>query len=127
MARRIAIVNDDTEFLLLMSTLLTEESYEVLVWRESEKAHAVIAENNPDLVILDVRLEHPEAGWQLLELLRLNPATAKIPVMVCSADSVFLREKAQLLHEKGCEVLEKPFDLDDLLDKVRKILPSTAE
>jgi len=41
-----------------------------------------------------------------------------LPVIVSSADSRLLREKAELLREKGCEILEKPFNLDDLVTKV---------
>ena len=127
MAGLIAIINDDTAFLQLMSSLLSEEGYETLVWRESENAHEVIVREQPALVILDIRLEHPEAGWQLLDLIRLDPKTAAVPVIVCSADSIFLREKAELLRQKRCEVLEKPFDLDDLLDKVQTMLGSVPE
>lgn len=118
----IAVVNDDTAFLNLMHELLTDEGYETIIWIESEKAYDMIRRVKPDLVILDIRMGHPEAGWALLDLIRLDPDTAGIPVIISSADSRFLREKAELLREKGCEILEKPFNLEDLLTKVRAVV-----
>ena len=111
----IAVVNDDTLFLDLMNRLLVEEGYRTLLITEGSRAYGVLREERPDLIVLDVRLEHPEGGWKVLELIRLDPETADIPVIICSADSRFLREKGELLREKRCDVLEKPFELDDLL------------
>ncbi|HEX5506824.1 MAG TPA: response regulator, partial [Thermomicrobiales bacterium] len=76
----------------------------------------------PDLVLLDIRMGHPEAGWQTLELLRLDPETTRIPVIVCSADTPFLRAKEGALRALRCDILEKPFDLDTLLAKVAAVL-----
>ncbi len=115
----IAVVNDDTLFLELMHDLLTSEGYPTAIWKEGDTAYEMIKEHRPMLVILDIRMERPDAGWMVLELLRLDPETATIPVIICSADTQRIREKAAYLHEKGCDTLEKPFLLEDLLAKVR--------
>ncbi|HBY95390.1 MAG TPA: hypothetical protein DEP84_15800 [Chloroflexi bacterium] len=78
---RIAVVNDDTAFLNLMHELLTDEGYETIIWAESERAYDMIRRVKPDLVILDIRMGHPEAGWTILDLVRLDPTTAHIPVV----------------------------------------------
>jgi CheY-like chemotaxis protein len=114
----IAVVNDDTLFLELMHDLLASEGYRTAIWREGDKAYEMIKEHRPALVILDIRMERPDSGWMVLELLRLDPQTAKIPVIICSADTQRIREKADYLHEKGCDILEKPFLLEDLLAKI---------
>ena len=118
----IAVVNNDTDFLALMNDLLTLEGYRTTVCREGDRAYAFVKEIQPDLVVLDVRLNHAEQGWTILELLRLDPATTRIPVIVCSADAQFLREKAVSLRDLRCDTLEKPFDLDMLLEKVARAL-----
>ena len=118
----IAVVNNDTDFLNLMDELLTLEGYRTIVCREGERAYALMKEVRPALIVLDIRLEHAESGWTILELLRLDPATTKIPVIVCSADTPFLREKAPALHQLHCDILEKPFDLDMLLEKIDRAL-----
>lgn len=114
----IAVVNNDTEFLELMQDLLSVEGYQTVICKEGDKAYALVKELQPSLVVLDIRMDQPEAGWTILELLRLDPETTRIPVIVCSADAPFLREKAAALYELRCDILEKPFDLETLLDKV---------
>jgi CheY-like chemotaxis protein len=71
---------------------------------------------------LDIRLGTPETGWTILELVRLDPATAQIPVIVCSADTIFLRAKEEALHALHCDILEKPCDLDALLRTIALVL-----
>ncbi len=114
----IAVVNNDTDFLDLMEELLRLEGYNTLICREGDRAYELMKTVQPDLIILDIRLEHAETGWTVLERLRLDPKTTAIPVIVCSADSAFLREKAISLQQLRCDILEKPFDLDMLLEKV---------
>lgn len=114
----IAVVNDDTEFIALMRDLLSEEDYRVSTHLVAHNAYQELLAGRPDLIVLDIRMGTPEAGWQLLELLRLNRATARIPVIVCSADAPFLRAKQEHLREQGYAILEKPFDIDTLLEKV---------
>jgi len=123
----IAVVNDDTLFLELMHDLLTEEGYRTAIWKEGDRAYGMIKEHRPALVILDIRMEHPDTGWMVLELMRLDPATARIPVIICSADAQRIREKEAYLREKGCDVLEKPFLLEDLLGKVRAFIGPPGE
>ncbi len=118
----IAVVNDDTIFLELMHDLLTEEGYRTAIWKEGDKAYEMIKEHRPLLVILDIRMERPDTGWMVLELMRLDPETAQIPVIICSADTERIRAKEAYLREKGCQILEKPFLLEDLLDKVRSFI-----
>jgi DNA-binding response OmpR family regulator len=114
----IAIVNDDTTFLQLMTDLLSDEGYATIIEKERGDAPKVIREHQPDLVILDIRMDHPESGMQILEIVRLDPQTTSVPVIICSADHQFLRDKEPLLRSKHCDILEKPFDLNDLLTKV---------
>jgi CheY-like chemotaxis protein len=111
----VAVVNNDTAFLELMKELLDDEGYETLIHKEGSTAYQRVKKEQPALLILDIRLGAPEEGWNVLELLKLDPKTAGMPVIVCSADAVQLREKAPRLRELGCVTLEKPFDLAELL------------
>lgn len=121
----IAVVNNDTVFLQLMQELLAQEGYRTVICKEGDKAYQLVKDQQPALVLLDIRLEQPETGWTVLELLRLDPATRQIPVIVCSADSPFLRAKEEMLRQLGCDTLEKPFDLDTLLKKVATALENS--
>jgi CheY-like chemotaxis protein len=115
----IVIINDDTDFLTLMSDLLTDvEGYEVKVCREGNHAYQFVKEHQPDLVILDIRIEGQDIGWAILECLTLDPKTRPIPLIVCSAAIRQLQAHQELLDLYGIDVLTKPFDLDTLLEKV---------
>ena len=118
----IAVVNDDTVFLRLMNELLVDEGYNTRIIMASDQAYEQIRAEPPDLVVLDIRVGHEEHGWTVLDLVRLDPSTTRIPVIVCSTDMRLLSAKADMLRAKRCDILEKPFDLNDLLYKVRSFV-----
>ena len=118
----IALVNDDTAYLELMEELLNEEGYRAVVSPVGKDAYQMIRKGQPRLVILDIAITHPDSGWVVLSLIRLDPTTTQIPVMVCSANTPLFRDSADRLREMRCETLEKPFDLEAMLAKIREII-----
>ena len=61
-------------------------------------------------------------------MLKLDPETAKVPVIVCSADARLLRQRQkQILEEMDCYVDEKPFDLDTLLSAIDEALAGSQD
>jgi CheY-like chemotaxis protein len=63
-------------------------------------------------------------GWQMVQLLRMNRATASMPLIVCTAAIREVRETEGYLVSQGVHVLYKPFQLDDLLSMVTQALTS---
>lgn len=126
MATRIAVINDDTTFLRLMHDLLTEEGYDTHLFHEGTADYPAVKEAQPDVIVLDIRLSDPAAGWQTLELFKLDPVLTHTPIIICSADLRGLQDNAAFLRSKGCEILPKPFDLDDLLTLMRRLLGGPA-
>lgn len=120
--RKIAVVNDDTQFLTMMELILSDAGYDVLLIVESSEAFQQICSWAPELVILDIRIESPEAGWTILDLLRLDRATESLPVIVCSAAHDELQKKQQHLEKYNCSTLFKPFNIDDLLELVTSLI-----
>jgi CheY-like chemotaxis protein len=120
---RIVVINDDTDFLTLMSDLLSDiEGYDVQICREGNRAYKFVKEQAPDLVILDIRIEGQETGWTILQCLTLDPRTSPIPLIVCSAAIRDLQDHQPMLNKYGVDVLPKPFDLDTLIEKVTAAL-----
>jgi CheY-like chemotaxis protein len=125
----IAVVNDDTVFLDMMAAVLRERGWDVRVYREGDSAYFQLREIQPDVIILDIRMESPETGWTVLELLTLDPTTSAIPVIVCSAAIVDLRAHEEVLKKYGIAVLPKPFDVATLYAQVEAALtarPTTS-
>jgi DNA-binding NtrC family response regulator len=124
---RIAVVNDDTAFLDLMRDLLeTDGGYDAIICREWEDVHAFVKDKRPALVILDIRIGGQERGWSILNVLTLDPETRPIPVIVCSAAIQSLHEHQGLLSKYGICALPKPFDMETLLETIRRILGEDA-
>ncbi|MGI8824882.1 MAG: response regulator [Chloroflexota bacterium] len=119
---RIAVVNDDTAFLTLMGQLIEDEGWEALSLREGSSAYEHVKREHPDVMILDLRLEQPDEGWKILELVKLDPETQDIPIIVCSAAVDDLRLREQWLSDHGVATLLKPFDIDDLYTAIRLAL-----
>jgi CheY-like chemotaxis protein len=111
----IAVVDDDLLFSGMLQEFLEGEGYRVVTWSEAHGAHDLLRTEQPDLLILDVRLEQPEAGRRILEIVRQDDETGSIPVIVCSADGPFLRREHAFLSAHAVATLEKPFDLGALL------------
>ena len=119
---RIAVVNDDTVFLDMMAAVLQDGGWQVQVYREGDGAFKQLEQDPPDLIILDIRMESPDTGWTVLELLTLSPKTSPIPVIVCSAAIRDLQAHEGLLKRYGIGVLPKPFDISTLYTHVEEAL-----
>jgi CheY-like chemotaxis protein len=118
----IVVVNDDAAYIEMVSELLGDEGYRTFPCTGSRFAYQIIKRERADLVLLDIHMESPDSGMNVLALLRLDRDTRDIPVLVCSADARFLNEKAERLRAYGCELLEKPFDVDDLIGRIEGML-----
>ena len=119
---RIAVVDNDPDFLTYAHEALSDRGWDVLPCRDTLTAFEVVRREVPDIVLLDVRMETPRSGWDICDFLRFHPLTAAIPIVMCSADSVAIRERGHWLREHGIAVLHKPFDIDDLYATVEAAL-----
>ena len=80
---------------------------------------ALSLEQAPNLLILDIGLPDG-SGWTLLEDIRSEYRDGKLPVIVISFDQI---SRSQLLHHRVDRVVQKPFDIDHLLEEAEKLLP----
>jgi DNA-binding response OmpR family regulator len=115
MSTSIAVIDDDPACRELLHDLLNEEGYAVHLFPDSATAAQCLRDLAPAAIILDLRLENPTAGWEVLADLRHDPVLHTTPVLVCSADRSALQERAGALGRQRCALLAKPFDLDELL------------
>jgi CheY-like chemotaxis protein len=114
----IVVANDDPMYLEMIKDLLTTEGYQSVHCIVGTGSLDTIRQLEPSLILLDINLAQPGTGWRLLDILRLNPTTARIPIIICSTDPWLIREKEGLLQTMHCDTLEKPFDLEMLLAKI---------
>ena len=118
---RILVVDDDDDIREVMQELLVGEGFQVDVARDGMDALGKLeVEASPPLILLDMMMPRMD-GEAFLKALRAKPALAKASVVVISGNGA-AREKADNLQAAGC--LVKPFELDELLELVRRIAPS---
>jgi CheY-like chemotaxis protein len=114
----IVVVDDDAASLNLLIDLLTDEGYRTVGCRTSAAAAIVIQQFLPDLIITDLWLDRSDDGFPLLEWMQGGTMPRPIPLIICSADTRMLGAHAAQFGARGWAVLEKPFDIEDLLAKV---------
>jgi twitching motility two-component system response regulator PilH len=117
------LVVDDTPALLdVVRSALEAEGYRVVTCLESREAVRLAQAERPDVIMLDVVM--PEvSGWEVLARLRVDPAFARTPVIVCTA---YVAEALGRLAElRGPDqhlgLLPKPFELEELLEVVASV------
>ncbi len=118
----ILVVNDDQSYLYLMYELLTDEQYEVILCATSDSACPLAAQHCPDLIMLDMRMEEPQSGLKILQMLRHNPTTQHIPVLMNSADHHLSPDQADQLQALHGQMVGHSLNLDDLLSAIRRHL-----
>lgn len=119
--KRVTVVNDNAEFLALLAEFLGDEGYEVTTLPKHQGAFEQIKNSKPDIVICDLLFENIPEGWALLDMLYLDPETRSIPTILCSAATQHIREVVPTLTAKGILWLEKPFELEKLLQMLETI------
>lgn len=114
----ILVVDDDPDILEALSEILEAEGFEIRRARNGKEALERLEPDPPKLILLDLMMPVMD-GWEFAQRLRQRPTMAGIPIIVLSADRN-VGTKAQDIGAVGH--LAKPFELNDLLEMVRKAL-----
>ena len=120
---RISVINDNPDFLELMSAILDEDAgYEVTVFSGESTTIAEIAATGPALIIVDLLLGGA-SGWEVVTLARADERLASVPIIICSADVIALRDRAaELEHIGNVHILAKPFGVDEVIGLVERLV-----
>lgn len=116
----IVVVDDVPEVLDLMLRLLRRLGYRAMGVTSAVPSQMLIQFVQPAVVILDVHLGCD--GIHLLRQLRVNAATASLPIVVCSGDYPLLADHAHDLDGLGCIVVTKPFTIREVDVALRTVL-----
>ncbi|UYN90502.1 MAG: response regulator transcription factor [Anaerolineales bacterium] len=120
MAARILVIEDDEAILAFLRRGLGYEGYEVETAETGQKGLALAGGNRPDLVVLDWMLP----GMDGLEVCKRLRAMGKIPILMLTAkDSV--NDRVQGLDAGADDYMVKPFNLDELMARIRALLRRT--
>jgi CheY-like chemotaxis protein len=116
---RVLVADDDPIILRLLEINLGLEGFTVETAGRGEDALRRAQELRPDVIILDVMMPGM-SGYDVADLLRKDPGTAAIPVVLLSARAQ--EEDRKRGHALGvAEYVTKPFDPAELVDIVRRL------
>ena len=114
--RTVLVIDDDAAIRSLIAELLDEAGYAVLEADCGRQALRLADEHVPDVVLVDHRLPDM-SGLDVLERLRMRPASRHIPVIVVSGAAHQLAGR-----DHGADrILSKPFDIAELVEQVNAV------
>lgn len=114
---RILVVDDDVAIRRLLQRVLSREGYTVETAGDGAKALSRIQEAPPDLLLLDLMMPVMD-GWEVYRRLRQDRAV-RFPILIITAGGIQGRAVDALA---GVEIIAKPFDLDQLLQAIKRNL-----
>jgi len=124
MKKNVLVVDDEIGALTLIGIMLERGGFNVLKAKDADSALAILDQNTPDLIILDVMMPGTD-GIELCKMIRDRDDTADSPVLILSArgdaDSVM-----RGIDAGANDYLPKPILHHDLVSKVRSILTQTT-
>ncbi|MDO9128917.1 MAG: response regulator transcription factor [Anaerolineales bacterium] len=120
MNERILIIEDDPAILKLLQRGLTYEGYQVDIATDGRSGLNLARDRHPDLIILDWMLP----GMDGLEVCRRLRTGGSLPILMLTAKDT-IQDRVQGLDAGADDYLVKPFNLDELLARIRALLRRT--
>ncbi len=124
MPAKILVIEDDQSVREAMVYNLKQEGYAVVSASDGEKGYALIRSELPDLVILDIMLPKLD-GLAICRMVRKNPDIAATPIIMLSARGT-QGDKMVGLDSGADDYVTKPFDLGELLARIRAVMRRTS-
>ncbi|MDW3181872.1 MULTISPECIES: response regulator transcription factor [unclassified Roseobacter] len=120
MGKHVLLVEDELNIIEAIRFLLSREGWQVDTHSDGADATDVIRSSKPDLVVLDVMLPG-KSGFDILEELRGDAATADLPVLMLTARG---QSRDREMAEKAgvSRFMTKPFSNTEVLTAVRDLL-----
>lgn len=119
--KRLVLVVDDSKIIVsIIKKGLEKEGFNVLTADNGKVALEIFKEHTPDLIISDLNMPVMD-GLTLCRTLRINPSFSSIPFVAMSSESDRFRMR-QLLQSGAATYIVKPFNVDQLIIMVEKLL-----
>ena len=122
MTKSVLVVDDEPDIVYMIRVILRSAGYDVAAAESVAEGLEKLTANDPDLILLDLRLSDGE-GWQLLDALRKDGRIDRIPVIILSAHATpSAADRALAEGAKG--YITKPFVAGNLVSAVQEWLPN---
>ena len=121
---KILVVDDEVYIVHILDFSLGVEGYDVMTAFDGEQALAKVAQDKPDLIVLDIMMPKLD-GYETCKRLKSDAATRDIPIILLSAKGRNVDQKVGF--EVGADdYITKPFSPRKLVDRINSILGQTS-
>ncbi len=118
--RRILVVEDNKDNMILISDVLNSLGYAVTTARDGAEGIKSVRAEKPDLILMDLSLPLLD-GWTATRMIKGDPKLADIPIIAVTAHAMIGDRERAL--EAGCDdYISKPINMRDLTAKLRQYL-----
>ena len=118
--KKILVVDDEPSVLKILTRRLEINQYEVLTATDGLEGLDRAMTEQPDLIISDIMMPNMD-GYTFVRKVRAHPQLSRVPVIILTA-----KDKMQDLFVfqgvKDCDYIVKPFESDELLNKIKELL-----
>ncbi len=124
--KKILIVDDEPDVLLLLGERLTKAGYSVIKAASGKETIELAGKKMPDLIILDIAMPGMD-GSEVASTLRGDPKTKDIPILFLTC--LFTKQEEKVCgHLLGQNFfIAKPYDVTDLLSEIEKSIDRSKE
>ena len=129
MAKKVLIIDDDPDFVTTTTIAVESGGYDVVSAPDGRSGLEAVAEEAPDLIVLDVMMPGMD-GWEVCETLKEDEDTCGIPIIMLTSvashikDTQYTREGGQATQAD--DYIPKPAEPAAILKAVRKLLGPEA-
>ncbi|TDG35878.1 response regulator [Pedobacter changchengzhani] len=116
MKKKVILVQDNEDILNIMENVLDEEGFEVIP-ALTTKPIDDIERIDPDVVVIDDHIKGNVKGSEVVKNLKSDPQTEDFPAILTSTSKDLEKQAAACNAD---DYIEKPFDLDHMVDVVKK-------
>jgi CheY-like chemotaxis protein len=115
----ILVVEDDDDCRSVLRDLLEVNGYEVRTCPDARSAVAAARAEPPALMLVDYLMPDADGAWVVEQLRASGGRVAATPIVLTSGSN----EGREIAERLGVRSLEKPFDVNRLLDLVKSLVP----
>jgi putative two-component system response regulator len=117
---RILIVDDEPANLALLTRLMTRHGYQALTASDGEQALASVAQERPDIILLDVQMPKVD-GFEVCRRLKNDATTRLIPIVLITGLNA-TADRIQGIEAGADDFLTKPFNVQELEARVKSLV-----
>ena len=120
MAKKILVVDDERMIVDMLEIRLEAEGYDVVKAYSGEEALRKVAEDGPDLILLDIMMPPPD-GLEVCRRIKSAPAYKSVAIIMLTARASSDAREASI--DAGADgYISKPYDADELMGKIKGLI-----